>query len=476
MANGNGAETARVLERAKALIVDLSGLDASEIIETSTFLELGFDSLFLTQLASAFQNAFAVKITFRQLYEELPTPWALADYIAHRQPARPAVAAADVVAPVSQVAEPQLLTMVESPAAAAAATAMPVAPMVARPPAAAGQQVSAGGPVSGAMQAILAEQLALMSRQLELLSGARRQVPLVAQLAAPVVQPQPAQPVVEARLQPVPVASPAPVVAEEKPQLPKGFVPQVVRDDKVLSERQRQHLARLVARYNAKTAGSKEHTQAHRAHFADPRTAAGFNRTWKEMVYQIVIERSSGCNLWDIDGNRYIDILNGFGPNFFGHSPPFIKEALKRQLDLGIEVGPQTPLAGEAAKLFCELTGMDRVSWVNTGSEAVQAAIRLSRTCTGRDKIVVFSGDYHGNFDEVLVRGTKNASGRRTLPLAPGIPMRAVGDVIVLDYGSEEALDVIRPTPAASPRCWSSRCRAAVPNSSRASSCMRCGR
>ncbi|HEY5613716.1 MAG TPA: aminotransferase class III-fold pyridoxal phosphate-dependent enzyme, partial [Lysobacter sp.] len=87
---------------------------------------------------------------------------------------------------------------------------------------------------------------------------------------------------------------------------------------------------------------------------------------------------------------------------------------------------------------------MDRVSWVNTGSEAVQAAIRLSRTYTGRTRIVVFSGDYHGNFDEVLVRATRTAEGRRTVPLAPGIPFRAVEDVLALDYGTEESLDIIR--------------------------------
>src|SRR5690606_19199197 len=190
------------------------------------------------------------------------------------------------------------------------------------------------------------------------------------------------------------------VPADDKPAMPKGFGPQVSREERVLTRRQREHIERLTARYNARTMGSKRHVQQHRPHHADPRTAAGFNRLWKEMVYPLVIEGSRGCRLRDIDGNEYIDILNGFGPNFLGHSPSFISDVLKAQLDKGIEVGPQTPLAGEAAQLFCELTGMDRVSWVNTGSEAVQAAIRLSRTYTGRNKIVVFSGDYHGNFDE----------------------------------------------------------------------------
>ena len=161
------------------------------------------------------------------------------------------------------------------------------------------------------------------------------------------------------------------------------------------------------------------------------------------MVYPIVVNRSSGARLWDVDGNEYIDLLNGFGPNFLGHSPSVVVEAMKAQLDCGIEVGPQTPLAGEVAELISEMTGMDRVSFVNTGSEAVQAALRLARTVTGRDRVVVFAKDYHGNFDEVLVRGSVVDGQARSMPIAPGIPQRAVSDMVVLEYGSQEALDYI---------------------------------
>src|SRR3546814_14009034 len=105
------------------------------------------------------------------------------------------------------------------------------------------------------------------------------------------------------------------------------------------------------------------------------------------MVYPIVIERSKGCRLQDVDGNSYIDILNGFGPNFLGHSPPFVSEALKTQIEKGIEVGPQTPLAGEAARLLAEITGMARVSWVNTGSESVLAALRQIGSASCRDTL-----------------------------------------------------------------------------------------
>jgi len=162
------------------------------------------------------------------------------------------------------------------------------------------------------------------------------------------------------------------------------------------------------------------------------------------MIYQISVKKSKGSRLLDVDGNEYIDLLNGFGPNFLGHSPDFVTEALKAQLDRGVEVGPQCATAMEAAQLFCEITGNERASFVNTGSEAVQAAMRLARTVTGRDKIVIFTKDYHGNFDEVLVKGVGSGDTIRSLPIAPGIPRRAVDDMIVLPYGTDEALEIIR--------------------------------
>src|SRR5439155_18663363 len=151
--------------------------------------------------------------------------------------------------------------------------------------------------------------------------------------------------------------------------------------------RQHRFVADLIARYTRKTAQSKQHVQEFRGVHADPRTVAGFTKLWKEMVYPIVVERSAGCRLWDIDGNEYIDLLNGFGPDLFGHSPPFVVAAIEEQLRKGYEVGPMSPLAGRVAKLICELIGMDRASFVCTGSEAVQAALRAARTATGRDRV-----------------------------------------------------------------------------------------
>lgn len=444
----------RVLARLRAVASELSGYEPADLNEASTFLELGFDSLFLTQLATAFQREYGLKITFRQLFDELPTLRALADHIDRQLPAETPVStpipAADTI-PACSISDDS-----RTPDAVPPNEPVPGVGVPARmDPGLTPLPVFGAIAAQGGVQAVMAQQLALMSQQIQLLrslrgAGASGAMPIDILAGATSLATVGATSIESF---PVPPASmPNKAVegmavddaAAEKPVLPKGFGPQGGREVRALSQSQRDHIDRLTARYNARTIGSKLSTQANRRHHADPRTAAGFNRLWKEMVYPIVIERSSGCTLQDIDGNQYIDILNGFGPNFLGHSPPFVSEALKAQIDRGIEVGPQTPLAGEAAKLFCELTGMDRVSWVNTGSEAVQAAIRLSRTYTGRSKIVVFSGDYHGNFDEVLVRVTKTANGRRTLPLAPGIPFRAVEEVLVLDYGSDESLDIIQ--------------------------------
>ena len=139
------------------------------------------------------------------------------------------------------------------------------------------------------------------------------------------------------------------------------------------------------------------------------------------MVYQIAVERSAGSKLWDIDGNEYIDIAMGFGLNLFGQSPKFVTAALHEQLDRGVEVGPQSPLAGEVAKMLCELSRMDRATFCNTGSEAVMAAMRIARTVTGKTKCVFFNKDYHGNFDQVLPRSGMS-SGRAGSVLPPGVP------------------------------------------------------
>ncbi|MEE4117621.1 MAG: aminotransferase class III-fold pyridoxal phosphate-dependent enzyme, partial [Paracoccaceae bacterium] len=348
-AEAPAAPPVSAIDALRELLTELSGVEPEDMPAEAGFLELGFDSLLLTQVTRELSDRFGVAVTLRQLIDGFDTLGALAAHIE---------------------AEGNL-------AGAAPADRTPMAEMTRIETEA--DRPAAEGPAAGEAEA----------------------------------------------------PSSAPMT-------------RIARETEELSPAQRAHIDALTARFTAKTAKSKDLTARHRPTHADPRTASGFNRLWKEIVYQIVTVKSKGSRLIDVDGNEYIDILNGFGPGFLGHSPDLVVEAVEEQLHAGFEVGPQSLAAMEAADLFCEVTGNDRASFVCTGSEAVYAAMRLARTVTGRDRIVMFARDYHGNFDEVLVRGIEGKDGPRTLPLAPGVPRDSVKNVVVLPYGSPQALDYIR--------------------------------
>jgi amino acid adenylation domain-containing protein len=440
----------------RAALVDifqeLSGLSLAECDSSATFLEMGFDSLFLTQVTQALQRKFGLRITFRQLLDQQSTLDTLAAYLDAKLPT-------EILA-----AEP-----VPSPAATATGKVgesdgqreqQPAVAETAVPPSQA-SAVPVSGPPSPtghtALEAIVREQLQamsqLMAKQLEALRGAAPAVAVPPAAVSPPVGPADSADLLSPTRQRGPLASASgsertsgDTAQPASPAEFKRFGPyKPISRGPVgaISEQQASHLERLIQRYTARTARCKELTQRRRPILADPRAASGFRAQWKEMVYPLVTVRSQGSRLWDIDGNEYIDLLNGFGAILFGHAPSFVTEAVAAQLKDGFEIGPQSPLAGEVAELFCALTGNERVTFCNTGSEAVMAAIRLARTVTARKRIVLFTGDYHGMFDEVLVKGARKAGLPHTLPIAPGIPSENIQNIIVLDYGSPEALEYI---------------------------------
>src|SRR6185312_16778303 len=109
-----------------------------------------------------------------------------------------------------------------------------------------------------------------------------------------------------------------PPTAEVRPSRFAVFNPKEASSNKALTATQQRHVEELTARYTRKTAGSKRYTQEHRAVLADPRAASGFRTEWKELVYPIVSDRCAGSKIWDIDGNEYVDLVNGFGQTAFG--------------------------------------------------------------------------------------------------------------------------------------------------------------
>ncbi|MCA1992443.1 MAG: aspartate aminotransferase family protein [Coleofasciculus sp. S288] len=213
---------------------------------------------------------------------------------------------------------------------------------------------------------------------------------------------------------------------------------------KALTAAQIKHLDALISRYNQATKTSKQLAQTYRSVLADKRLSIDFNLLTKEMHYPIVVERALGSKVWDIDGNEYIDLIMGYGINLFGYNPSFIKEVLLEQLEKGIQIGSQAEWVGEVAEAICEMTGMERVTFSNTGTEAVMTAIRLARTVTGRSKIVMFSGSYHGHSDGTLFEIRHENGNLQTLPTSLGIPPNSIEDVLVLEYGNSQTLEIIK--------------------------------
>ncbi|GAB3804013.1 hypothetical protein GCM10028819_34840 [Spirosoma humi] len=404
-----------LLLKVNQLLEDASGIDMVGVAPTTSFLEIGFDSLLLTQVALNLKKEFGLPITFRQLTSTYTTPEQLADYLNQMMPA-------DVAQPVSQPA----------PVPVPAPTPVPVNEVSSPPVYAVAQHDTALG--------LIAQQLQLMAKQVALLQGGAPQPMSVPQVAVPVQAPVSPVPMNVAK---DPVAADSALTPEEKVELKKPFgaTARIERQASALTPKQQDFLAQLTQRYNQKTKASKAYAQEHRSYMADPRVVSGFRPLTKEIVYPLVVNRSKGSHLWDIDGNEYIDALNGFGSNLFGYQPDFIKDVLHEQIESGYEVGPQHSLAGEVSQLIAELTGMDRVALCNTGSEAVLGAMRIARTVTGRSLIVAFSGSYHGIVDEVLVRGTKKL---KSFPASPGIMPESVQNMLILDYGTEESLQIIR--------------------------------
>ena len=154
----------------------------------------------------------------------------------------------------------------------------------------------------------------------------------------------------------------------------------------------------------------------------------------------IFFKSAKGPILLDEDNNEYIDFIGSWGPMIMGHSHPVIVEALKKQLDLGTSYGAPTGLESELALLIrSQLPSMEKIRMVNSGTEATMSCIRLARGFTGKEKIIKFTGCYHGHVDSLLV---KAGSGVSTfgLPDSPGVPKELANLTSSCPYNDIEAV------------------------------------
>jgi glutamate-1-semialdehyde-2,1-aminomutase len=426
------ANTARLLK------AELTDIDVN-----APFLEMGADSLVLIEAVNYIERTFGLKIGIRQIFEELTTIALLANYIHDRLPSA-------AIAPDEQVLAAVSNTAPESSVASYAQSAnvptngnkssngrgvnrsemLPIQP---------NHLISTSStPLERIMQSQLQSQLQLMSKQLDIIHSSN----LATEQLSPVENGSPLatqtnHPAIPTQIDRSTVPSPKPNAKSSSLSFWR-FDPS---SGKQLSAQQQSHLDALIGRYTQRTQKSKQRAQSCRSVLADKRASLGFRFETKEMIYPITGSRSLGSKVWDIDGNEYLDISMGFGVHLFGHSEPCIMSALENQLQQGIHIGPLSQLSDRVASLISELTGMERVCFANSGTEAVMTAIRLARSTTGRDKIAIFKDSYHGHFDGTLAVAT-NQDG--SAPMAPGVTQNAVDDVLVLAYDDPKSLDIIQ--------------------------------
>ena len=155
----------------------------------------------------------------------------------------------------------------------------------------------------------------------------------------------------------------------------------------------------------------------------------------------IFVDRAEGAYLFDLDGNRYIDYIGSWGPMILGHRHPKVVEALQAAIGKGTSFGAATEAESELAELIIQaMPAVEKVRFVNSGTEATMSAIRLARGCTGREMIVKFAGNYHGHADSLLVAAGSSAA-TLGVPNSPGVTAGTAKDTLVVKYNDPAALE-----------------------------------
>jgi amino acid adenylation domain-containing protein len=407
-----------MLDELKTMISEISQIEPSDIDVARNVFDMGLDSLMLQRLKGRMEAAFGVPIAISQFYSDMDTIDKMSAYLhqhrpPHRQPQAPApIAASDAVLSPSHPAR----TVSDAGAAASVVGAA--------------SREALHSPLERIMSQQIQSLSQLMSQQLEVLTHHLGDGVSASSLAA--TPPQDALP-----------SSPRARSPRVQGQMDTAAAPTHVRsmvfDEAPLTPAQQQFVMDFAARYNARTPKSKAFAHQYRPVLSDWINSLNFRPSLKELLYPVVAPRSCGAYLEDVDGHRYIDLAIGYGVSFLGHRPAVVNEALTAQLQDGYALGPQCEVAGEVAELICELTGVERVAFCNTGSEAVMVALRIARATTGKTKVALFEGAYHGTFDGVL--GVLGEHG--VMPVAPGTPPSMLEDLLVLPYGQDEALEII---------------------------------
>ncbi len=381
-------------------------LNAEDLELNSSLLEFGADSLVLMEVVRKIEKEYEIKIPIRRLFEDLTNLESIVDYIIEEK---------GIQEPISEqtldkgVTQDFSLNGVDSKLIQNNNSELP----------------RGGDGDLGLIMQQFAEQNRILAEYLKLPKNASSSInkPLGDENGNHLQKGKPSK------------------GTSDKTILPSSFGDKDFYFSK-LPENQEEQLSELIKNFTDKTPLSKSYASESREVLADYRSTLGFRVATKEMVYPIVSETALGSKFTDIDGNEYVDITMGMGSCIFGHQPDFIIKAIEDQLRKGINIGPLAKLSKEVATLISEITGTERVCFANTGSEAVSFALRMARTATGKSKIVIFSGSYHGHSE--LILGMPGDEEGKVEPMVSGVTANMVKDLVVLNYNDEDVLDQIR--------------------------------
>lgn len=409
----------KIIVQLKEMVYTIAGINPGDIDGDADLLELGLDSLMLVELRRKIAGQYGVDVTLNQFFMELTTPGRVAKYIMEQLPGE---------LPAEEKINPGLVEPLSHGATLPGLSAPAAIP------------VAADG---GTLERIMALQLETMKQLAEKQLETLKQIPGSAILSSSSSSSSVSGGVKPAKLQP-PIQK-----IEQQPKTlpvapkPLNFSSTADLRQRGLNPQQQRHLEALIGRYTERTRSSKEQTQAYRRVLSDSKATVGFNLSTKEMLYPVIGKKAAGAYLWDIDNNKYIDITMGFGVYLFGHHPGFLKEVMAGISADSTGLGPRSYLVGEVAEMVARFTHMERVTFTNTGTEAVMAAIRLARAATGRSKIAMFARSYHGHSDNTLaVSSTRNGK-LFSEPVSPGIPHSVASEVLVLDYLEAVSLEIL---------------------------------
>lgn len=425
----------KVQEKVQEIVSELVRMSVDELDVDENLLELGVDSILVTELISHIKNEFNVEIPMKLFFSDTTSIAQISSYIEENMGEEVKVAVeADMNEKQEEVIEQIAIVAKEEQ------------PRSTEPFEVLSLQVPENIEPSSCDPSVLnllEQQVQLLNNQLILLQG-RTVISNTTKTANPAHKTKDVQ---TGNMQTNAVVDKKETSKEtevsKKYDRKNAYVPfkKLNFEKKQLTEQRKRCLEKVQELYTEKTKSSKAYAAKYRKPYADCRSVSGFRPNMKEMCYQLIFKSSQGAYITDIDDNQYIDLAMDFGVSLFGHNQQFISDAIKEEMEKGYPLSLVSGLSGEVAELFCKMTEMERLAFFNSGTEAVMVAVRISRAYTGRKKIVVFAGSYHGTFDGVLGMSGKNSD--KTSPIAKGILQEYVNDLIVLDYGSDEALDYI---------------------------------